>query len=195
MRKLLIYGDSNVYGFDPAGHSGGRYPSDERWPDLLQAQLPQWNVSDYGMNGRTIPEHRYGYDMQKRMFVRAGRPDLFAVMLGSNDILQSLREDPFPIADEMENFLKFSQVYAEHILLLAPPPMRADNLWTDRSHAAMVPKVAGLYREIARRNGYFFADPADCAPDLAFDGVHFSPEGHRSMARFMAGVIQSLRLQ
>ena len=42
-RRILAFGDSNTYGYDPA--SGGRYSEAERYPRLLQALLgPQTDV-------------------------------------------------------------------------------------------------------------------------------------------------------
>jgi len=31
MRKLILFGDSNTYGYDPRGFLGGRYPEKVRW--------------------------------------------------------------------------------------------------------------------------------------------------------------------
>ena len=31
-RRLLCYGDSNTYGYDPRSYLGGRYPDSIRWP-------------------------------------------------------------------------------------------------------------------------------------------------------------------
>ena len=43
-------------------------------------------------------------------------------------------------------------------------------------------RLAGLYRDIAGYAGILFADAGDWKIDLLFDGVHFSPEGHRAFA-------------
>ena len=34
--KILCFGDSNTYGFDPRGYLGGRYPVTVRWTGRLQ---------------------------------------------------------------------------------------------------------------------------------------------------------------
>ena len=33
--KVICYGDSNTYGYDPRGWLGGRYDAADRWPDIL----------------------------------------------------------------------------------------------------------------------------------------------------------------
>ena len=39
MKKALFFGDSNTYGYDPAGFMGGRYPRDARWTTILEQDL------------------------------------------------------------------------------------------------------------------------------------------------------------
>ena len=34
-RRILCFGDSNTWGFDPRDPIENRYPPEERWPDLL----------------------------------------------------------------------------------------------------------------------------------------------------------------
>ena len=33
--RMLCYGDSNTYGYDPRGFFGDRYPKESRWVDIL----------------------------------------------------------------------------------------------------------------------------------------------------------------
>ena len=52
LKKAFFYGDSNTYGYDPAGFMGGRYPREERWTTILQENLAQtWEVLADGMPG------------------------------------------------------------------------------------------------------------------------------------------------
>ena len=37
--KLLCFGDSNTYGYDPRSYLGDRYPSSIRWVDKLAFQI------------------------------------------------------------------------------------------------------------------------------------------------------------
>ena len=51
-RRVLCYGDSNTYGYDPA--RDGRYGEDERYPRVLQHLLgSEWAVIEEGLPGRT----------------------------------------------------------------------------------------------------------------------------------------------
>ncbi len=35
-RRILCFGDSNTYGYDPRSYLGGRYPASVRWTALLK---------------------------------------------------------------------------------------------------------------------------------------------------------------
>ena len=52
-RRLLCYGDSNTYGYDPRSYLGGRYSESVRWTALLNTG--DWKVINKGENGRSIP--------------------------------------------------------------------------------------------------------------------------------------------
>ena len=63
LKKAFFYGDSNTYGYDPAGFMGGRYPREERWTTILQDNLSQtWEVLADGMPGRSLPSTGYEWD-------------------------------------------------------------------------------------------------------------------------------------
>ena len=51
MKRILCFGDSNTYGYDPRG---GRYGEDERWPMRLSAALGEgFSGVEEGFGGRT----------------------------------------------------------------------------------------------------------------------------------------------
>ena len=52
-RKIVCFGDSNTYGYDPRSYLGGRYPEFIRWTGLLKAA--GWEVWNKGENGLSIP--------------------------------------------------------------------------------------------------------------------------------------------
>ena len=109
--NILCYGDSNTYGYDPRPDSGGRYPADCRWVDILAAGTG-WKIQNVGRNGRTIP---------CGPIVIPEGIDLTIVMLGTNDLLQGNRADV--VAARMETFL--SSTAPHPVFLIAPPPLQS----------------------------------------------------------------------
>lgn len=176
-RRLLCFGDSNTYGYDPRSYGGGRYPSAARWTDLL-ARETGWEVHNHGQNGREIPHGEAELAQAAALF--AGGYGLAIVMLGSNDLLQHPSFTAGDVAARMEVFLR--RMPHVPLLLAAPPPMRF-GAWV--AEARLVTESAQLgryYAALARRLGTGFLDAGGWSIPLAFDGVHFSAEGHRRFA-------------
>ena len=48
--KIICYGDSNTYGFDPRLGSPGRLAKNERWTGILDSE-PDIEIVNEGMNG------------------------------------------------------------------------------------------------------------------------------------------------
>ena len=83
IRKAFFFGDSNTFGYDPAGFMGGRYPREQRWTTILQNNLADtWQIESDGLPGRSVPVTRFEWDYLRGLVQRALPLDLFAVMLG-----------------------------------------------------------------------------------------------------------------
>ena len=91
--KVICFGDSNTFGYDPRSYFGGRYDADSRWVDILATQK-DWTISNLGQNGREIPSAAPAFSADT---------DLLIVMLGTNDLLQG--RSPEQTAERLERFL------------------------------------------------------------------------------------------
>ncbi len=101
-QRILCFGDSNTYGYDPRSYLGGRYPASVRWTALLEAE--GWEVVDEGENGRCIPRT----DTEARILGQTAcrrLVEVVTVMLGSNDLLQRPCPGAEVCAERMERFL------------------------------------------------------------------------------------------
>lgn len=176
--RMLCYGDSNTYGYDPRGFFGDRYPKEGRWVDIL-AQRTGWEIRNEGQNGREIPSRPFQYQRAWELLTQSS-PDIFAIMLGTNDLLQGNPAEAS--CSRMEAFLRFLQPKCGQILLIAPPPMKRGAWVTEENLIAESVKLAGEYQALAQKLGIAFADAGQWNVDLAFDGVHFTEEGHRAFA-------------
>ena len=193
-RKILFYGDSNTYGYDPADWQSFRYPYEQRWTSILAEKLGgDWTVIPEGMNGRQIPKLLYDRKMLTGMLGTLAEGDVFAVMLGTNDILVTTVPQADEVIARMRSFLQFvkNTVPGAEILLIAPPPAGIKGIRD--------PLYAAYYRECLRMNAGFrrlaeqlrvhFADAAQWGISLSADLVHFSEEGHRQFAARMEEVL------
>ena len=170
MMRVLCYGDSNTYGYDPRSYCGGRYPADSRWVDLL-AEKTGWEIRNEGMNGREIP---------RSAIPVPENTDLLIVMLGSNDLLQGAGADA--AADRMEAFCSGLNFARNRIVLIAPPPLKRGEWVPHQSLIDASLSLAQSYQALSERLGIRFADAGGWNVSLAFDGVHFTEAGHKAFA-------------
>lgn len=185
--RILCFGDSNTYGYDPRGYFGDRYPAEYRWVDILAKQTG-WDLLNAGANGREIPRNPYAL----RLLSQYASVDIFLVMLGTNDLLQGASASE--AATQMEAFLNQILTSCKSILLVAPPPMKrgdwvpSDELVTESIH------LAEAYKALAQKLNIPFADTRSWNIELAFDGVHFTEEGHHTFARQISDVVLSMEI-
>lgn len=173
--RVLCFGDSNTYGYDPRGFSGGRYDAADRWVDLLAKQTG-WEVFNLGANGREIP--RNGAPLS--LLDEYAPVDIFLVMLGTNDLLQSTTASE--AAARMEAFLNSLLPRCKNILLVAPPPMKRGTWVATDEPVQKSIQLAEEYKLLAKKLGIPFVDTRSWKIELCFDGVHFTEDGHHAFA-------------
>ena len=176
--KVLCYGDSNTYGYDPRGFFGDRYPAECRWVDILARKL-NWEIQNEGQNGREIPSRPFQYQRAGELLAQSA-PDIFAVMLGTNDLLRGFTA--VEACSRMEGFLRYLQPKCGQLLLIAPPPMKRGAWVTEENLIAESMKLAEAYQALSQKLGIAFANAGQWNVELTFDGVHFTEAGHRAFA-------------
>lgn len=195
MTKILFYGDSNTYGFDPRGFGGGRYPEGIRWTSRLSEMSEgRWQIINCGLNGRMIPSTSWQMkELQKTL--QDKKPDLLSIMLGTNDLLNDMSPSAEITASHMERFLR--DVLGEYpaggglnILLVSPP--RIDAMDAGPVCCRESRKLSDLYAHIADKLHLHSADAESVHPGLAFDGIHLSEEGHAAYAGWIKNVLDGL---
>lgn len=187
--KLLCYGDSNTYGYDPRGPVPGRYDADDRWCDLLAKQTG-WTVINGGENGRIVPEPVWNYTDLKRMMREDGPFDAICIMLGTNDILISSRMDISPIVKRMEALLDYLETNWPdmQLVLITPPPFDIPEF---PGASTKLVNLIKIYQQIAAQRNIFLINSHSWNISLAYDGAHFSAKGHHIFAEHMERELKS----
>ena len=178
-KQIVCIGDSNTWGYDPRGFGGGRYPAAVRWAARLDSQ-PGWVIHNLGENGREIPHSAFALRLLGQQLEALAPMDGMCLMLGSNDLLCGAA--PAAAAARMEDLLDRLGAYGAPLLLIAPPPFCPGTWVAEEQLTHASAQLAGLYRTLAQDKAIAFADAGAWDIPLAFDGVHFTEEGHRRFA-------------
>ena len=195
VKKIYIYGDSNVYGYDPRDPFGGNYPDRVIWTNVLQTLLgDSCHVIADGMNGRVITQEGYSLSLLKSHLAAEAQLSMFEVMLGTNDILNIYGQNVFAIVQKMEEFCmnienalltqNRSEGLQTIISIVGPPPITIPDF-----PAESINMLWAGYREIADKHRWRYIDPSSWNLSMAYDGIHLSEGGHHTFAEKMAECI------
>lgn len=110
MKKALILGDSNTWGYDPRGYLQ-RY--DLTYVDYLNKLVSGWMFFENSQNGRLLR------DVKDDIF-ELDSIDLFCVMLGSNDIIHYYKVDD--IIFFMHTLI--DKIDKDKVLIVCPPVLK-----------------------------------------------------------------------
>ena len=189
LKRILCLGNSNTYGYDPRSWIENRYPIEVRWTGRLQGVGLQ--VLNKGMNGSSIPTR--GEIPVMLDMISAEKPlDAVTMMFGTNDVLRGGSAET--AGEHMAQFLRAvkEEIGDAALILIAPPPVTYGDWVQDASVIRESGKLAAYYREIAAEQGVHFADAGEWGVGLAFDGVHFTEEGHTAFFKGIYQVLQGL---
>jgi lysophospholipase L1-like esterase len=197
MRTVLCFGDSNTWGYDPAGApKTERYPREVRWPGRLARALgAEWEVIAEGLNGRTaarddpIWEGRNGL-VYLLPCLRSHAPlDLVVIYLGTNDVAERYSLPAQDVAATVGRLVKVVQTSetgpdgsAPEVLVVCPPPFGT----LDPMFAAAGEKSRQLGKWFAitcEELGCELLDLDGVAAYSELDGIHLDADGHAAVAR------------
>lgn len=173
--KVMCFGDSNTWGYDPCAKFGESY--DRRWTDIL-ADMTGWTVINEGVNGREVPDEPA---------IVPQDVDLFLVMLGTNDLLQL--DTPEAAAQRMSHFL--SGCNPGKTVLVTPPPMKWGDWVQDQELIDDSIRLVQLYVSLGQSTNIRVLDTSQWNIPLAFDGVHFTEEGQVVFAHNLCEALRS----
>jgi len=195
MKRLLCYGDSNTWGYNPV--TRGRYPESVRWTGILQELLNHRGVTviEEGLCGRTtsrddaLRENLNGVKLLPMVLETAAPVDAAVIMLGTNDCKTCYGSDAGAITNGLEQCVNLLlSVLPPEKLLIAAPILIADSVHNfdpefDAESALLSARLADSYRELALRKGARFISAADYAGPCRADGEHMDEKGHAAFAK------------
>lgn len=199
-KRILCFGDSNTYGYDP---KGGRYDEDTRWTMRLQKQLgSDYTVIEEGFNGRTCVYddpieggYKSGAAYLPPCLMSHNPLDVVVLMLGSNDTKKRFGLTPKTIGEGMMQLIRLCRLYGMNaegnppkVLVVAPVPFLESLPGTLHAECfgeqaiAVTRGLAAEYQRISKLLRCDFLDAAQWAQPSVIDAVHLSREGHAGLA-------------
>ena len=210
MKNILIYGDSNTWGYTPG--TGVRYAPDVRWTGVCQKALgDEYHIIEEGMNARTSSYDdpwdlwRNGRDYLPGALISHKPLDLLVISLGTNDLKFT---DAFGAAKGAETLISIAQMVQDRkesskvfpnglkILLVSPillhPCVANDEYGTLRNGAEESKKFLKYYKHVAEAKGVEFFDAASVAEPSTVDGIHMMPESHKALGEALAQKVREI---
>lgn len=216
MKSILIFGDSNSWGYDyttymPETGSARRMAFDERWPGRVQALLgSEYRVIENALNARTsVQDDPY---FPNRLGVRSLREaldynaplDLAVIQIGCNEWKHMFNLTAGMISlgvEQLVNECKASYYGypAPKVLVISPAPTHPDigkmifgfSFGPDAYQKSL--ELGGWLRDMAERNGCGFVDCAPLGFELnTLDGLHYSKADHAKLAPVVADKIREM---
>ncbi|MBR6571167.1 MAG: acylhydrolase [Clostridia bacterium] len=210
MKNVLIYGDSNTWGYTPG--TCLRYPPDVRWTGVCQRELGEaYHIIEEGLNARTSAYDdpwefwRNGRDYLPACLISHKPLDLLVISLGTNDLKFT---DAFgackgvdslmALASMVQNKKESSLVFPEGLKILVISPIELGE-GVDHNPGST---VCGKYKESKRfmefmpifckARGAELLNAADYAHPSDIDFVHMLPESHLALGKAVAAKIREM---
>jgi lysophospholipase L1-like esterase len=205
MPVIVIFGDSNTWGYDPA--TGGRFPRAQRWTSVFEREVgPDFEVIAEGLNGRTtvhddpIEPYRCGADALPACLMSHAPVDLLILSLGCNDLKTRFSASAFDIAEGAGRLIFLARAYGQgpggrppKILLIAPPPIAKLTDYAEMFEGG--PEKSLLlgqrYRDIAERESVAFLDAGQVIRCSDLDGIHYEVDQHDLLGRAAAEAVRA----
>lgn len=210
--RILCYGDSNTWGHDPKTHL--RF--DARWTRLLAQMLPEDEIIEEGLNGRTFcfddpfTPGRNGLAALPTILMSQDPIDLVIVMLGTNDLKTTYPGQAGVIAKGARSFIRTIRTpylynYAVPKILMVSPIELGKNI------AEKEGPFGGFNKESLEQSRYlgqaieqvckdaggevvgiYYMNAADYAQAGTYDCIHLDEAGHAALAQALYEKIQSI---
>ncbi len=203
MKRILCYGDSNTFGYNP--QNCGRYPKSQRWTGILSELLPDCEIIEEGMNNRTgffkNPDglEFSGGEYFSTILRNYENIDLYIIAVGTNDAQFFYKLDEDIARKGMQNYIDSVREVNENTKILIIPPVRIkENILNgifkmqfDKKSIETSENVFPVYEQVAKENNCFYFDFNKIASPSEKDGLHYANESHKLIAQSLAEFIKS----
>ena len=202
MKKIICYGDSNTFGYNP--YDASRYDKKTRWCAILQDNLKaQYEVVDEGMCDRTaFMDNPNGFLFSgsqhfPKFILNSNNVYMLILWLGTNDLQFQYDIKAHDIKKGLENLIKLAKTKTKNIIII-PPVILNENILKgyfkcqfDKTSILKSKKVQKIYETIAHKHNCTFFDVNKFAKPSELDGLHYDKISHKIIANQLKQLILS----
>ncbi len=193
MKKIVCYGDSNTFGFNPK--DGSQYGENVRWTSILKNNLKeQYEVINEGTCDRTgFKDNPKGFMFSAhkhfpKYIEKSQTIDVLILWIGTNDLQFQYDISLDEIKNGLENLIKIAQSKTKRIIII-PPVILSDNILDgyfrcqfDEISIEKSKKIEKIYRELANLYNLEFFDVNEFTKPSELDGLHYDINSHKIIA-------------
>lgn len=202
MRKIICFGDSNTFGFNP--QNGSRYDSNTRWTAILGKFLDnRFQVIEEGCNNRTAfflnPEGvlQSGQKYLPKCLEKYKNFEIFILALGTNDLQKFFEITEDIVKNGLKDIICFIKKSNPNVrIIIIPPIILSENILKgpflcqfDENSIKSSCWIQKIYKLIAKEENCEFLDLNKFVTPSILDGLHFDKESHKIIAEKIANHI------
>lgn len=190
MKKIICYGDSNTFGFNP--NDGSRFDENTRWTSVLQKNLGAgYEVVNEGMCDRTgfiDNDKGFLFSAQRhfpKIMAKFKDADILILAIGTNDLQFKYDLALRQIENGLENLIVIAKKYVNRIILIPPVILNNNiiegyfNCQFDETSITKSKKVQKIYKKLSKLYGLEYFDLNEYVKPSTTDGLHYDKDGHK----------------
>lgn len=192
MKKILCFGDSNTFGFNP--ENGKRFDEQTRWAGKLKIALKnKFEVIEKGANNRcSFTKNKESTELSGLIAIKKYlelKPDIIILAVGINDLQKIYDNDEKAIYAGLKALVEeIKKENNPNIILLVPSIIKENilnsffNTLFDEKSIEKSKKLPKIYQKIAKEFELDLIDLNNIAETSSTDGLHYDVEGHKKIA-------------
>lgn len=194
MKKILCFGDSNTFGYNP--HNGSRYNESSRWTGILKNLCKNnYEIIEAGCNNRTAFSNNpdgiqfTGYMILPEYLKESYDIIIFAI--GINDLQKFYNPTLEEFETGIENLIKNirKSLPNSNIIILSPSHITENILNSNfkfmfnQTSIEKSKQITPIYKKIANKYNCKFLDLNKIVAPSKIDGLHYEIEEHKKIAQ------------
>ena len=202
MKKIICYGDSNTFGYNPADAS--RFDENTRWTSLLQSILDSdYKIIEEGCCDRTgfvYNDKGFLFSAQKhfpKLIEGTNDADILILSVGTNDLQFKYDIDEETVNKGLDNLILKAKTKINNIILI--PPVVLNNtvlngyfkIQFDKKSIKKSENIGKIYKEKAEKYNCNIFDINEFAKPSDTDGLHYDEAEHKLIAEKLAEYIKT----